>query len=172
MGDDTRPSARTDPVAAGEPAPGFTLPAGPEETLSLDDLSGRPAVLAFYPGDWSPVCSDQLELYQAVLPRFEARGARLVGISVDSVWSHAAFAEDRGLDFPLLADFEPKGAVARTYGVYREEDGIAERALFVLDPDGVVRWSHVSPPDVVPGADGILEALDDLAQGAGDGDGP
>lgn len=165
---ETRPSSRTDPVAAGEPAPGFTLPAGPDETLSLDELRGRPAVLVFYPGDWSPVCSDQLDLYQAVLPRFEERGARLVGISVDSVWSHAAFADHRGLEFPLLADFEPKGEVARAYGVYRDDDGIAERALFVLDPEGAVRWSHVSPPDVVPGADGILEALDDLAGGARD----
>lgn len=160
---ETELSSRTDPVAAGEPAPDFTLPSGPGETLSLGELRGRPAVLVFYPGDWSPVCSDQLDLYQSVLPRFEQRGARLVGISVDSVWCHAAFAEDRGFDFPLLADFEPKGEVARAYGVYREEDGIAERALFVLDPEGVVRWSHVSPPDVVPGADGILEALDGLA---------
>jgi peroxiredoxin len=168
---DTRPSSGADPVAAGEPAPDFTLPSGPGETLSLDALRGRPAVLAFYPGDWSPVCSDQLDLYQSALPRFEGRGARLVGISVDSVWCHAAFAEDRGLGFPLLADFEPKGEVARAYGVYREDDGIAERALFVLDPEGVVRWSHVSPPDVVPGADGVLEALDGLADDAVEGDG-
>lgn len=161
--------ARSDPVAVGESAPDFTLSAGPDETLSLDELRGRPAVLVFYPGDWSPVCSDQLDLYQAVLPRFEERGARLVGISVDSVWSHAAFADHRGLEFPLLADFEPKGEVARAYGVYRDDDGIAERALFVLDPEGAVRWSHVSPPDVVPGVDGILEALDDLARGARDG---
>lgn len=166
---ETRLPARSDPVAAGEPAPDFTLSAGPDETLSLDELRGRPAVLVFYPGDWSPVCSDQLDLYQAVLPRFEERGARLVGISVDSVWSHAAFADHRGLEFPLLADFEPKGEVARAYGVYRDDDGIAERALFVLDPEGAVRWSHVSPPDVVPGVDGILEALDDLARGARDG---
>lgn len=169
---DPRSPARSDPVAAGEPAPDFTLPSGPGETLSLDDLRGRPAVLVFYPGDWSPVCSDQLDLYQAVLPRFEDRGARLVGISVDSVWCHAAFAEDRSLGFPLLADFEPKGAVARAYGVYREDDGVAERALFVLDAEGVVRWSHLSPPDVVPGADGILEALDGLAEDAGAGAGP
>lgn len=161
--DESELPSRTDPVAAGDPAPAFTLPSGPGETLSLGELRGRPAVLAFYPGDWSPVCTDQLGRYQSALPRFEERGAGLVGISVDSLWCHAAFAEDRGFDFPLLADFEPKGEVARAYGVYREDDGIAERAVFVVDPRGVVRWREIVPPDEIPGADGILEALDGLA---------
>lgn len=163
---ETEPSPRPDPVPPGESAPEFTLPKGPDGSLSLSDLRGRPAVLAFYPADWSPVCGDQLDLFQAAVPRVEARGARLVGISVDGPWCHAAFAEHRGFDFPLLADFEPKGRVARAYGVYREEDGIAERALFVLDDGCVVRWRHVSPPDVVPGPDGVLEALDDLVEDA------
>lgn len=154
--------SRDSPVPAGEPAPAFTLPSGPGEELSLPELRGRPVILAFYPADWSPTCGDQMTLYQSVLSRFEERGARLVGISVDGPWCHAAFAEARGLSFPLLSDFEPKGEVARAFGVYRPDDGISERALFVLDTDGVVRWSHVSPIGVNPGADGILRALDGL----------
>lgn len=151
-----------EPVPAGEPAPDFILPAGPDDDVSLSDLRGRPVILAFYPADWSPLCGDQMTLYQAVLPRFREHDARLLGISVDGPWCHAAFAEDRGLTFPLLSDFEPKGEVARAYGVYRLEAGTSERALFVLDREGVVRWNHVSPPGVNPGADGILEALRSL----------
>lgn len=160
------PPARVDPVPAGEPAPEFTLPAGPDAEVSLSDLRGRPVILAFYPADWSPVCGDQLTLYQTVLPRFEEHGAQLLGISVDGPWCHAAFADDRGLDFPLLSDFEPKGDVARAYGVYRPGDGISERALFVIDRDGVVRWSHVSPPGVNPGADGVLQVLERMEASA------
>ena len=124
---------------------------------------GRPVVLVFYPEDWSPVCTDQLALYQELMPEFDRHSAVLLAISVDSVWSHQAFANDRNLRFPLLADFEPKGEVARRYGVYREEAGTPERALFVLDRDRIVRWSHVSPVGVNPGADGILRALDELS---------
>lgn len=164
--DAASPPARVDPVPAGEPAPGFTLPAGPDAEVSLSDLRGRPVILAFYPADWSPVCGDQLTLYQTVLPRFEEHGAQLLGISVDGPWCHAAFADDRGLDFPLLSDFEPKGDVARAYGVYRPGDGISERALFVIDRDGVVRWSHVSPPGVNPGADGVLAVLERMEASA------
>ncbi len=120
-------------------------------------------ILAFYPEDWSPVCSDQLALYQELLPEFRKHDAELIGISVDSVWSHLAFARDRHLRFPLLADFEPKGEVARLYQVYRGADGTSERALYVIDADGVVRWSYVSPVGINPGADGILRALEDLA---------
>ena len=111
---------------------------------------------------WSPVCSDQLALYQELLPEFERFNAELLAISVDGVWSHLAFAKDRNLHFPLLADFEPKGEVARTYGVYRQQDGTSERALYVIDGDGIVRWSYVSPVGINPGADGILHALEDL----------
>ena len=150
------------PLPAGTNAPGFELPSGPDQKLSLADLRGRPTILVFYPEDWSPVCSDQLALYQELLPEFERYDAELVGISVDGIWSHLAFARDRNLHFPLLSDFEPKGEVARTYGVYQEGAGTSERALFVIDSDGVVRWSYVSPMDVNPGADGILRALEGL----------
>ena len=146
----------------GTPAPDFTLHATPDQTVSLSELRGRPVILAFYPADWSPVCGDQMALYNEILPEFRAHGADLLGISVDGVWCHAAFARDRKLHFPLLADFEPKGAVARRYGAYRDHDGTTERALFVLDGDGVIRWSYCSPIGVNPGADGILRALEEL----------
>jgi len=150
-------------LPAGTPAPSFVLPATPDQKVSLEDLRGRPVILAFYPADWSPVCGDQMALYNQILPMFHRAGAQLVGISVDGVWCHAAFAEQRKLHFPLLADFEPKGKVARSYGVYREADGICDRALFVIDAAGVIRWSYVSPLGINPGADGILDALDQLA---------
>src|SRR5207247_7295734 len=111
----------------------------------------------------SPVCGDQMVLYNEILPEFQRYGAELLGLSVDGVWCHLAFAQQRRLHFPLLADFEPKGAVARRYGVYRDGDGTTERALFVIDGGGIVRWSYVSPIGVNPGADGILRALESLA---------
>jgi len=149
-------------LAAGTQAPNFSLPATPDQMVSLSDLRGAPVILAFYPADWSPVCGDQMGLYNEILPEFHHDGAHLLGISVDGVWCHAAFAADRHLHFTLLADFEPKGEVAKRYGVYREKEGIADRALFVIDGAGVIRWSHVSPLGINPGADGILAALDDL----------
>jgi peroxiredoxin len=142
----------------GTAAPRFSLPATPDQKVSLNELRGRPAIIAFYPADWSPVCGDQMALYNEILPEFHRAGAQLVGISVDGVWCHAAFAEQRKLHFPLLADFEPKGAVARSFGVYRDGEGIAERALFALDADGVIRWSYISPLGINPGADGILRS--------------
>ena len=151
------------PLRAGTPAPDFMLHTAPDTTVSLRDLRGRPVILAFYPADWSPVCGDQMALYNEVLPEFQRHDAELMGISVDGAWCHLAFARDRRLRFPLLADFEPKGAVARRYGVYRARDGFTERALFVIDRDGIIRWSYVSPADVNPGADGILRALEGLA---------
>jgi peroxiredoxin len=147
----------------GTPAPDFALPAGPDRTLRLSDLRGRPVILAFYPADWSPVCSDQMALYNEILSEFREYGAELLGISVDGVWCHAAFARDRNLRFPLLSDFEPKGAVSRLYGAYRTGEGVSERALFVLDGDGIIRWRYLSPDGVNPGADGILRALESLA---------
>lgn len=147
------------PLAAGTPAPDFTLPATPDQTVTLSDLRGSPVILAFYPADWSPVCGDQMGLYNEILPEFHRFGAQLLGISVDGVWCHAAFAADRGLHFSLLADFEPKGAVARSFGVYDEKDGITARALFVIDGAGIIRWSYVSPMGINPGAEGILDAL-------------
>jgi len=149
-------------LIAGTPAPEFTLHVTPDQTLSLSELRGKPVILAFYPADWSPVCGDQMALYNEILPEFQKYQAELLGISVDGVWCHAAFAKDRHLHFPLLADFEPKGAVAQMYGVYRKSDGVCERALFVIDKNGVITWSYVSPIAVNPGADGILQALEDL----------
>jgi peroxiredoxin len=147
---------------AGTPAPDFTLHVTPDQKLSLSELRGKPVVLAFYPADWSPVCGDQMALYNEILGEFKSHGAELLGISVDGVWCHEAFTKDRHLHFPLLADFEPKGEVAKKYGAYREGDGCCERALFVIDAKGMIAWSYCSPVAVNPGADGILQALDDL----------
>lgn len=152
-------------LAPGRPAPDFQLPTSPQDSLRLSDLRGSPVVLAFYPGDFSPVCGEQMTIYEAVRPEIERNGTRLLGISVDSVWAHRAFAESRHIDFPLLADFEPKGEVAKAYGAYDAEAGVAERALFVLDREGKVFWSYLSPMGVNPGADGIIDALDRLEQG-------
>jgi peroxiredoxin len=146
----------------GSPAPDFALKATPDQTVSLDQLKGKPIVLVFYPADWSPVCGDQMALYNEVLSEFHAFKAAIVGISVDGSWCHAAFAGERKLHFPLLSDFEPKGAVARSYGAYREREGVCERALFVIDPKGTIAWSYLSPVGVNPGADGILSALEAL----------
>ena len=149
-------------LAAGTPAPDFRLHVTPDQKLSLKELQGKPVILAFYPADWSPVCGDQVGLYNEILSEFHKFGAELLGISVDGVWCHDAFAKDRHLHFPLLADFEPKGAVAQSYGAYRNEDGVCERALFVIDKNGVIAWSYCSPIAVNPGADGILDALEKL----------
>lgn len=150
-------------LAAGTTAPNFTLKVTPDQSLSLSDLKGKPVILAFYPADWSPVCSDQMVLYNEILPEFHKRNADLLGISVDGYWCHAAFAQHNHIHFPLLADFEPKGAVSKTYGAYRDEAGTCERALFVIDKNGVIAWSYLSPVGENPGADGILDALDKLA---------
>jgi peroxiredoxin len=145
-------------------APGFTLRVTPDQFLSLGDLAGRPVVLALYPADWSPVCGDQMALYNEILPEFHKHDAELLGISVDGAWCHQAFAKDRRLHFPLLADFHPKGAVAMAYGAYRESEGVSERALFVIDRNGMIAWSYCSPIAVNPGADGILDALEKLSK--------
>ena len=163
---DTSVDHRAAPLPPGTEAPDFRLPSTPDQTLSLMEFRGQPVILVFYPEDWSPVCSDQLALYQELLPEFQKFNAELLGISVDGIWSHLAFAKDRNLEFPLLADFEPKGEVARTYQVYRATDGTSERALYVIDADGIVRWSYVSPVGINPGADGILRALESLEDGA------
>jgi peroxiredoxin len=154
-------------LQAGTAAPSFKLHSTPDQEVSLSELRGAPVILAFYPADWSPVCGDQMALYNEVLAEFRRYGACLVGISVDGAWCHQAFAQARKLHFPLLSDFEPKGDVARQYGVYRDHDGFSERALFVLDGDGVIRWSYVSPVGINPGADGILDALEKLQKEKG-----
>lgn len=146
--------------ARGQKAPEFVLPINPDESVALSQFRGHPVILAFYPADWSPVCSDQLALYQAVVPEFDRYDAALIGVSVDGVWCHRAFAESRKIRFPLLADFQPKGEVSASYGSYDAESGESERNLFVVHPDGTVFWNYRSPADVNPGADGILAALD------------
>ncbi len=155
--------AGTAALQAGTEAPGFQLNSAPDRKVELHQFRGRPVVLVFYPADWSPVCGDELALYNEILPEFQQRhAAQVLGISVDGVWCHAAYAQQRNLRFPLLADFEPKGAVARRYGVYFEPEGVCARALFVIDRKGIIRWSYVSPIDVNPGADGVLRALERL----------
>jgi peroxiredoxin len=151
------------PLAPGVKAPEFSLHSTPDQTVSLSEARGRPVVLIFYPADWSPVCGSELALFNELLPEFHKYNAALAGISVDGAWCHIAYTRESKLKFPLLSDFEPKGAVARAYGVYREHDGTAERALFLIDGHGIIRWSYVSPVGVNPGADGILKALEDLA---------
>jgi len=163
-------SRTSNPLPPGTPAPDFTLSATPDQRLSLGELRGRLVVLVFYPADWSPVCGDQMALYNELRSEFHRLGAEVLGISVDGVWCHAAFRDARHLHFSLLSDFEPKGAVARQYGVYRERDGTTERALFVIDRDGIIRWSYVSPVGVNPGAEGILEALESLQHPVGAGE--
>lgn len=162
MTNEPRDANQSKILSAGTPAPDFELRSSPEKTTKLSALRGHPVILAFYPADWSPVCGDEMALFNEVLSEFREHGAELLGISVDGVWCHAAFAHDRNLRFPLLSDFEPKGAVSRAYGAYRAADGISERALFLIDNDGVIRWSYLSPIDVNPGADGILKALESL----------
>ena len=148
-------------ITAGTAAPEFTLHSTPDQTVSLSEFRGNPVILAFYPADWSPVCGDQMALYNELIPEFRKHHAELLGISVDGPWCHSAFAKERNFHFPLLSDFEPKGAVSKLYGALRPE-GFSERALFVIDKDGIVRWSYCSPVGVNPGADGIVEALEAL----------
>ena len=146
-------------LEAGTIAPEFNLNVTPDQKLSLSELRGRPVVLAFYPADWSPVCGDELSILNEILPDLLLYKAELVGISVDGAWSHDAFAKQNHLHFPLLSDSQPKGSVARSYGAYRETEGVCERALFVIDKSGRITWSYCSPVAVNPGADGILQAL-------------
>jgi peroxiredoxin len=150
----------------GTQAPDFSLPSTPDQRVSLSDFRGQPVVLAFYPADWSPVCGDEMVLFQETFSEIRRYNAELLGISVDGVWCHLAFARDRKLTYPLLADFEPKGEVSRAYGAYRPAEGTSARALFVIDRNGVVDWSYVAPVGVNPGVDGVLRALESLSQRA------
>jgi peroxiredoxin len=147
-------------IAAGEPAPDFTLRDQDGEKVSLSDFKGRKVLLIFYPADFSPVCGDQLSIYQEVKPELAEKGVELVGISVDNVWAHKAFQDKLGVDTPLLSDFEPKGEVARAYGSYLDKAGTANRTLVLVDEDGTVAWAHESPhPGEFPGANLIFDAL-------------
>lgn len=149
-------------LKAGAPAPEFSLPSTPDQRVALSEFRGRPVVLIFYPADWSPVCGDELALFNELHEEFAKFDAALLGISVDGVWCHIAFARDRGYHLTLLADFEPKGEVSRQYGAYRNKEGVSERALFVINADGIIHWSYLSPVGVNPGADGVLRALESL----------
>ena len=151
-------------LAPNEVAPDFELHATPDQKLALNELRGKNVILVFYPADWSPVCSDQLSLYNEMLKYFKKYNAELLGISVDSKWCHMAYEQERKLHFSLLSDFEPKGAVSKKYGVYDDKEGEAKRALFVIDANGIIRWSYLSPMAINPGADGIIEALENLTK--------
>jgi peroxiredoxin len=146
----------------GAEAPDFRLNSTPDQKCGLSDFRGKRVILAFYPADWSPVCSDQMALYNESRQFFRKHHAEVIGISVDSKWCHMAFAQNRNLHFPLLADFEPKGAVSKLYGVYNDKEGVSKRALFIIDEKGIIQWSYLSPEGVNPGADGILEALEEM----------
>jgi peroxiredoxin len=150
-------------LPVGTPAPDFTLPDSENRPVSLADFRGQPVLLVFYPLDWSPGCSRQLELYQQELEEFTRRGVTLLGISVDSLYSHGAWAAVRGITFPLLSDFHPTGEVARRYHVWRDCDGFSERALYLIDADGIIRYSHVSPQvDHLPDIYELFDALDEV----------
>ncbi|MTH17738.1 redoxin domain-containing protein [Flavobacterium sp. LC2016-01] len=146
----------------GMEAPEFSLPVTPDQNISLSELRGKKVILAFYPADWSPVCGDQMSLYNETLKYFKEHNAELLGISVDGKWCHLAYSRDRNFHFPLLSDFEPKGAVSELYGVYDKDLGECQRSLYVLDEKGIIRWNYKSPIGVNPGADGILNALEEL----------
>lgn len=157
-------------LPAGEAAPDFELPDPDGRPVRLSDFRGRPVLLVFYPLDFSPGCSRQLDLYQQEIDEFERRGVQLLGISVDSIYSHGAWAAVRGISFPLLADFQPRGEVARRYGVFRQQDGFSDRALFLIDAEGRIAWSHVSPqlhhiPDIYE----LFDELDRVTAGSESG---
>jgi peroxiredoxin len=155
--------SQTTALQPGITAPDFTLRTTPDQSISLNQYRGNPVILVFYPADFSPVCGDEMTLFNKLLPEFQRLNAEVIGISVDGVWCHLAFSKEKNLKIPLLTDFEPKGEVAKKYGVYRQKDGIAERALFLLDKDGIIRYSYVSPIGVNPGADGIFKALESIS---------
>lgn len=155
--------SRREPLRVGTKAPDFDLKDTPDQTVKLSELRGRPVVLMFYPADFSPICGNEVSLFNEILPEFQRHDAQLLGLSVDNVWCHLAFAREYKLRFPLLADFHPKGEAAQSYQAYREEDGEAERALYVIDKDGKIAWGYISPVGVNPGADGVLRALEKLS---------
>ncbi len=150
-------------IEPGATAPDFTLPDQDGNEVSLSDLEGQTTVLVFYPMDFSPGCTDQLSVYQEVLPELEEKGAKLIGISVDSAFAHKAFRDQLGLSIPLLSDFNPKGEVAKAYGVYIDGRGHSHRALVMIGPDLTVQWAHRAPPLEIPGANLIFDALEQAA---------
>jgi len=150
-------------IEPGVPAPDFKLRNQDGEEVTPEDLKGQTSLLVFYPLDFSPVCTDQLSIYQELLSDFEARGVKLYGVSVDSAFCHKAFQDKLNLTIPLLADFEPKGETARAFGVYDDDWGTSRRALFLIDPEGILKWSYVSPSVLeIPGANLIFDALESI----------
>ena len=148
-------------LPAGTRSPELDLPSTPDgRWVKLSDQKGSPVVLVFYPGDFTPVCTNELGLFNELTPVFGQFDAKVFGISCDSLWSHIAFARELHIQVPLLSDFHPKGEVSRRYDVYRKDVGTCERALFVIDGQGVIAWSYVSPIEVNPGADGVIDALE------------
>ena len=167
------------PLPPGTLAPPFTLPRTRHSSVSLRDFRGRRLLLVLYPADWEPVSREQLALYGEYLPTFEELRARILGISPDGIWSHVAFARDVGIRFPLLSDSHPKGTVAQAYGAYLKHEGPSNRALFIVDERGIIRWSRTYPGPVNPGVDGALSALESMGapedatlDGADQGDPP
>jgi peroxiredoxin len=149
-------------LAVGTQAPDFELYSTPDQKVKLSELKGQKVIIAFYPADWSPVCSDELTIFNEALKLFSRHNAQLLAISVDSKWSHLAFSENNKFHFPLLADFEPKGEIAKLYDAYDEKEGQCNRVLYVMDEQGVIQWAYHSPVGINPGADGILDALEVL----------
>jgi len=151
-------------LSPGTRAPELDAPAAPDgHRARLTDYLGSPLVLIFYPGDFTPVCTGELGLFNELLPDLQALGATVLGISCDSLWTHCAYAGELKLRIDLLSDFHPKGALSQRYQVYRDDIGTSERALFVVDGDGAIFWSEVSPIELNPGADGVLDALERLS---------
>ncbi len=148
----------------GTKAPDFSLNSTPDQLLSLHELRGKNVVLVFYPADWSPVCSDELAVFNQAAKLFEKSETLAIGISVDSKWSHLAFSQERNLHLPLLADFEPKGAVSRLYESYDETGGHSKRSIYLIDKQGNIAWSYMSPEGLNPGVDGVLDAIDELTK--------
>jgi peroxiredoxin len=147
-------------IEAGQPAPDFTLRNQDGEDVSLSDFGGRRVLIVFYPFDFSAMCSDQLTLYQEIKPELGEKGVEIIGISIDHPFAHKAFQEKLGIDTALLADFEPKGEVAKAYGSYVDRIGMANRTLVLIDADGKVEWAHESPsPGEIPPPQLILDAL-------------
>ena len=147
-------------IAPGTPAPEFRLIDEQGERFTREDLLGQTSVLVFYPAAFSPVCTDQFQIYEEVLDEFEARGAKLYGVSCDSMWSQKAFKEQLGITIPQLSDFEPKGEASRAFGAYFGKGGVSTRALVIVDPEGVVQWSWEGEhPGVLPGANLIFDGL-------------
>ncbi len=149
------------PLEKGTKAPDFSLKDTPDQKVSLSDFVGKKLIIMFYPADFSPVCGGEVTLFNELIPEFKKYNAELVAISVDNVWSHLEFAKEKNLHFPLLSDFHPKGEVSKKYHAYREEEGESERALYLIDENGIILWSYISPMGINPGADGVLKALEE-----------